>query len=163
MEKINETDKEIKYFVRIANTDLDGNKPIGHALIKIKGIGFMFSNMVCVLAKINKFKLAGLLSDGEVKKIDEVIKEPVAFGAPIWALNRKLDPQDGSNKHLITSALTFVQDNDIKLMRKIKSYKGVRHSLGLTVRGQKTRSNFRKNKGKVLGVKRKGGAKAGRV
>jgi small subunit ribosomal protein S13 len=49
------------------------------------------------------------------------------------------------------------------MMKRIRSYKGVRHSLGLPVRGQRTRSNFRKNKGKVLGVKRKEGAKAGRV
>ncbi len=41
-------------------------------------------------------------------------------------------------------------------MRKIKSYKGVRHSSGLPVRGQKTKSNFRKNKGKVASVKKKG-------
>ncbi len=42
------------------------------------------------------------------------------------------------------------------MMKKIKSYKGVRHMFGLTVRGQRTRSNFRKNKGKVrLGVTRK--------
>ena len=49
-------------------------------------------------------------------------------------------------------------------MKKVKSYKGVRHSAGLTVRGQKTKSNFRRNKGKLsLGVKKKQGAKAGRV
>ena len=35
--------------------------------------------------------------------------------------------------------------------------------LGLPVRGQRTRSNFRRNKGKVMGVKRKDSSKAGRV
>ena len=39
--------KDFKYFVRIVNTDLDGNKSIGNALRKIKGVGFMFSNMLC--------------------------------------------------------------------------------------------------------------------
>ena len=49
-------------------------------------------------------------------------------------------------------------------MKKIKCYKGVRHMLDLPVRGQRTKSNFRKNKGKVhLGVKRKAGVKGGRV
>jgi small subunit ribosomal protein S13 len=56
----------------------------------------------------------------------------------------------------------FTKDNDIKLMRKIKSYKGTRHSAGQPVRGQRTKSNFRKSKGKVMGVKRKAGAKSGR-
>jgi small subunit ribosomal protein S13 len=41
-------------------------------------------------------------------------------------------------------------------MKKIRSYKGVRHMLGQPVRGQKTKSNFRKNKGSAsLGVQRK--------
>ena len=41
-------------------------------------------------------------------------------------------------------------------MKKIRSYKGVRHTFGLPVRGQSTKSNFRKNKGKgSLGVQRK--------
>ena len=61
------------------------------------------------------------------------------------------------------TTLSFTQDNDIKMMKKIKSYKGVRHILGQPVRGQRTKSNFRKNKGKVLGVKRKEGTKPGRV
>jgi small subunit ribosomal protein S13 len=78
-------------------------------------------------------------------------------------LNRKKDPEDNLDRHLIGSSLTFTQDNDIKMLKKIKSYKGLRQSLGLPARGQRTKSNFRKNKGKVLGVKRKGGSKAGRV
>ena len=49
------------------------------------------------------------------------------------------------------------------MMKKIKSYRDIRHALGLPVRGQRTKSNFRKNKGKVLGVRRKEGVKAGRV
>ncbi|MBU90777.1 30S ribosomal protein S13, partial [Candidatus Woesearchaeota archaeon] len=41
-----------KYFVRIANTDLDGNKAIGNALKKIKGVSFMFSNLICNIAGV---------------------------------------------------------------------------------------------------------------
>lgn len=149
------SDKEIKYFVRIANTDLDGKKPICHAMTKIKGISFMFSNMVCTLASIDKGKISGLLTEEEVKRIDDMIKDPVKAGAPLWMLNRRADPIEGTNAHLVTANLTFVQENDIKLMKKIKSYRGIRHSLGLPVRGQRTRSNFRKNKGNVLGVKKK--------
>ena len=154
---------EVKYFVRIAHTDLDGKKGIGNSLTKIKGIGFMFSNLVCHLANVDKSKLAGLLSDEEVKKIDDIIKDPVKSGAPLWMLNRRFDPQDGTSSHIITSNLTFIQDNDVKLMKKIKTYKGIRHSFGLPVRGQKTRSNFRRNKGKVMGVMKKDSAKSGKT
>ena len=42
-------EKNFKYFVRIANTDVDGNKHISSALTKIKGVSFMFSNMLCNL------------------------------------------------------------------------------------------------------------------
>ena len=155
--------QELKYFVRIANTDLDGNKPIYHSLTKIKGVSFMFSNAVLNASGIEKTKKTGYLTDEEANKIDEIIKEPLRFKLPSWLLNRKKNPEDNTDKHLIGSTLTFVEDNDIKMMKKMRSYKGIRHSLGLPVRGQRTKSNFRRNKGKVLGVKRKEGVKAGKV
>ena len=147
--------QEIKHFVRIAQTDLDGKKPIGNALRKIKGVSFMFSNLVCRLAGIDKYKTSGLLSEEETKKIDEVVNDPVKAGAPKWILNRKFDPADGKDKHLITSTLTYEQENDVKYMKKIKSYRGMRHAAGLPTRGQRTKSNFRRSKGKVMGVKKK--------
>ena len=71
-------------------------------------------------------------------------------------LNRRKNYDDGKDYHIIGGNLSFAEDNDLKRMKKTRSYKGVRHGLGLPVRGQKTRSNFRKNKGKVsLGVIRK--------
>ena len=158
-----ESKQELKYFVRIANTDLDGNKPIGNALTKIKGISFMFSNAILNVAMIDKTKKAGYLSEDQVSRIDDILKEPSKFGIPQWFFNRKKDPEDGTDKHLLGATLTFTQDNDIKMMKKMKSYKGIRHSLGLPVRGQRTRSNFRRNKGKVMGVKKKEGTKSGKV
>ena len=158
-----EQKQELKYFVRIANTDLDGNKKIGTALIKIKGISFMFSNAILNAAGLDENVKTGYLSEAQANKIDEIIKDPAKFNIPKWLYNRKRDPEDGADKHLIGSTLTFIQDNDIKMLKKVKSYKGVRHMLGLPVRGQRTKSNFRRNKGKVLGVRKKEGTKAGRV
>ncbi|MBI1935104.1 30S ribosomal protein S13 [Candidatus Woesearchaeota archaeon] len=155
--------QELKYFVRIANTDLDGNKPIGHSLTKIKGVSFMLSNAVCNALGLQKTKKTGYLSDAEAAKIDDLIKDPSKYKVPAWLFNRKKDPEDDVDRHLTGASLSFVEENDIKLMKKIRSYKGIRHSFGLPVRGQRTRSNFRKNKGKVLGVKRKDSSKAGRV
>src|SRR3989338_6933328 len=137
-----EQKQELKYFVRIANTDLDGNKQLEHSLAKIKGINLMFSNAICNVAGIEKTKKTGYLTDTETAKIDEILKEPSKFKIPEWLFNRKRDPEDGTDKHLIGTNLTFTQDNDIKMMKKIKSYRGVRHILGLPVRGKRTRSNF---------------------
>lgn len=160
---MDEPKQELKYFVRIANTDLDGNKPIGHSLTKIKGVSFMLSNAVCNALGLQKTKKTGYLSDAEAAKIDDLIKDPSKYKVPAWLFNRKKDPEDDVDRHLTGASLSFVEENDIKLMKKIRSYKGIRHSFGLPVRGQRTRSNFRKNKGKVLGVKRKDSSKAGRV
>lgn len=156
-------DKDFKHLVRIANTDLNGAKSIITALRNIKGINFMFSNIVCHLAKIDPKKRAGELLDQEVAKINDIISDPPKFGIPSWMLNRRKDYESGTDKHLLTADLTFANENDIKTMKKIKSYCGMRHMIGQPVRGQKTKNNFRANKGKVhLGVKKKAGAKSGR-
>lgn len=149
-----EEQKDFRHLVRIVNTDIDGNKPICHALTRIKGVGFMFANMVCNVTETEKTKRAGTLSETEVKKIEDAIRNPLKYHVPLWMLNRRKDVETGEDKHLVTTDINFVNDNDIKIMKMIRCYKGVRHSMGLPVRGQKTRSNFRKNKGKVLGVKR---------
>jgi len=155
--------KDFKHFVRVANTDLNGAKPIFNSLRQIKGVNFMFSNLICSLAKIDRTKKTGELNEEEVKRIDAVIKDPLKAGTPKWMINRRKDVETGEDKHLISADLTFTQDNDIKIMKKIKTYRGVRHILNQPVRGQKTKSNFRENKGKVhLGVKKKAGAKSGR-
>lgn len=145
---------EIKYLVRIANTDLDGNKQCLYAMTKIKGVGVMIANAVLSICGIDKFKKVGELDDASVKKIDEVLASPLKFGIPIWMVNRKSDQFTGESAHLLGTKLDLAVQDDIKFLRKIKCYRGVRHSLGQPVRGQRTRSNFRANKGKVMGVKK---------
>lgn len=163
-QKTQETKDDFKYFVRIVNTDLDGNKQIANALKKIKGIGFMFANTICNLAGVDKRLKTGYLKDSEVKKLDEVLNNLSNYNVPSWILNRRRDYGDGKDHHLITGDLSFAEENDIKKMKRIRSYRGVRHGRGLPVRGQRTKSNFRKNKGKVsLGVAKKQGVKENRV
>ena len=154
--KMVEEKKDFKYFVRIAQADLDGNKPIGNSLLKIKGVGFMLANAVCNVIGIDKQKKSGYLSEDEIRKIDDVIKDLPKFNIPSWMFNRRKDAETGQDYHLTGTNLIFNQENDIKLMKKIRSYRGMRHAFGLPVRGQRTKSNFRKNKGRVsLGVIRK--------
>lgn len=146
---------DFKHFVRILNTDLEGAKTLKNSLKKIKGVGFMFANAICSLAGINKNKITGELTDEEAKKLGEIIKNPSKSGVPVWMLNRRKDNETGEDKHLLTSDLDFTKENDIKILKKIKAYRGIRHMFNLPVRGQRTKSNFRPNKGKArLGVKR---------
>ncbi|MBI5073271.1 30S ribosomal protein S13 [Candidatus Woesearchaeota archaeon] len=151
---------ELKYLVRVANTDLKGSKPIGFAMLSIRGVGFSFANMACALAKINPMRKAGELSDKEVAAIEAVITNPAKHGVPAWFLNRQRDYETGENQHLLGPNIKFIQDNDVRRLKKIKSYRGLRHALGLPTRGQKMRSNFRKNKGKTVGVMKSAAAKA---
>jgi len=148
MEKPNE---DFRYLVRISNTDLDGNKKVVDSIKKIRGVGFAFANAVCSVAGIEKGRKTGNLNDEEVKKIEDVIVNAHSK-LPEWILNRRRSIEDNSSKHLVSTDLSFAQENDIRQMQKIRSYRGIRHMAGAPVRGQRTRSNFRKNKGKVLGV-----------
>ena len=143
-------EQKIKAIVRIANTDIDGNKSVYMALKKIKGISFMFSNAVCNYLDLEKRRKVGTLDENEIKKIEDIIENPKF---PEWMLNRRRDYETGENKHLTGSKLRLTHDFDLKRLRKIKSYRGLRLAHGLTVRGQKTRSHFRK--GRSIGVQKK--------
>lgn len=152
--------EEFKHIVRVHNTDLKGERQIIMALQKIKGIGFMFSSMICSMSGIPKNKKAGYLTETEVQKLDKILANPKSFGAPLWMLNRRNDTDTGEDSHIFTADLTFKNDNDKKRLQKIRSYKGLRHAVGLPVRGQRTKSNFRRNKGKAMGVKKAQPAKS---
>jgi len=59
---------EFKHLVRIANTDLDGNKKLHNSLTKIKGVNFSLANAVISVAGMDKAKKTGDLADEEIKK-----------------------------------------------------------------------------------------------
>ncbi|PLW79730.1 30S ribosomal protein S13 [Candidatus Woesearchaeota archaeon] len=148
-------EENFKHIIRVANTDLKGEKQISFALQKIKGVGTMFSHMVCRVAKVPKEKKAGTLNDKEVKALEEAILDPKKFSVPSWLYNRRKDYETGEDTHIISGDLKFIKENDVKRLQKTKSYKGLRLAVGLPVRGQRTKSNFRRTKGKGLGVKKK--------
>ena len=149
-----EAQSELRHLVRIANADLDGKKPIGYALKKVKGVGITFTNAILKVLKMNPAQKVGYLSDQEIKNIEEAIRNPSKYPMPSWLFNRQKDPETGKNLHLNGTELLLAQDGDIKIMKKIKSYKGIRHILGQPVRGQRTRSHFRKNKIAAIGAKK---------
>ena len=104
--------------------------------------------------KLDKKKRIQDMSAEEIKKIEDFIKDPQI---PAFMKNRQKDFDDGEDKHVSGADLKLRREFDLKRMKKIKSYKGVRHSHGLPVRGQRTKANFRKNRKKsgATGVKKK--------
>ena len=76
---------------------------------------------------------------------------------PSFLKNRQNDFDGGKDKHLVGADLKLRKEFDIKRLRKIRSYRGIRHAVGLPVRGQRTKSNFRKNRKKSgsIGIKSK--------
>src|SRR3989338_1578910 len=144
-----ENKQEIRPFLRVFNTDLDGNKSIVRALLKVHGIGFSTANSVCNLLGIDKKLKAVLLSDQDARKIEETLK---TGKLPVWMLNNRSEFSTGETLHLLGADLKFAVDNEIKRIRRLKTYKGVRHSMGQPVRGQRTRSHFRH--GRAVGVQK---------
>ena len=116
-----------------------------------RDVGPAVSNAICKLAGLDKKRKVGSLNEKEIAAITAFIEK---MNILPYLKNRKRDPETGEDKHLTGVNLELRKDFDIKRLRKIKSYRGIRIGAGLPSRGQRTRSNFRKNKGKVQGVKK---------
>ena len=117
--------------IRIMQKDIEGGMKLYPGLTKIKGISWSLSNAVCKNLGFDKNRKIESLSESEIKKLEEFLKNPVL---PEYLKNRQ---------------------KDFKRLKKIKSYKGYRHSAGLPVRGQRTRAHFRKNRSRGAGIKKK--------
>ena len=144
---------ELRYIVRILGTDIDGSLKIPYGLAKIKGIGVNLGYAIARAAGIDPELRIGMLTDEQVRKIEEVAKNPTAYGIPSWMLNRRFDPITGKDLQLYGAELELAIKEDIQREMRIKSWRGVRHSLGLKVRGQRTRTTGRK--GGPVGVARR--------
>jgi len=145
--------REFQHIIRIAGTDLDGTQPVAHALANINGVGMRLATTIIKKAGINSETRLGFLSDAEVKKIEDILEKPTKYGIPEWLLNRRKDTETGTDLHLIGSDLVLQTKTDIDKMKNIRSWRGFRHSYGLKVRGQRTKTTGRK--GKAMGVKKK--------
>lgn len=145
--------EEFRHILRIIDADVDGTLKAPFALTKIKGISLSLANAVLKKAGINPEKRAGFLTDAEVEKIEEMVKEPAKYGMPGWLLNRRKESETGKDAHLISADLVLRNKMDIDQMKEIKSWRGYRHAYGLKVRGQHTKTTGRS--GKALGVKKK--------
>lgn len=147
-----QAEKHEDRLVRILSKDIEGSLNVYVGLTKIKGISWSLSNAICKTLGLDKKKKIGLLTKEEIEKINEFVKHPKM---PTFLFNRKFDFETGENKHLIGTDLELQKEFDIGRLKKIKSYRGVRHLLGQPVRGQRTKSHFRRNKKKSVGIKNK--------
>lgn len=144
---------DFRYIVRIANTDIDGEKTLARGLTSIKGIGMHMSILVIDSSGLDRNLKMGNLTDKQIEKIQESLNK-ITETAPKWMLNHRKDTEIGENIHYVGSEIEMKLRDEINIMKKIRSYKGIRHERGLTVRGQRTRANNRK--GLTLGVSKKG-------
>jgi small subunit ribosomal protein S13 len=142
----------VRGIVRVAETDLDGTRKLGISLVKIRGIGQGLAAALPRVTGLDPNELLGRMTEEQIAKLEAAIRDPASLGIPAHMINRRVDPADGTTKHVVSSELTIAKKYDIDSMKKMHSYKGVRHELGLPVRGQRTRSSFRT--GMTAGVSR---------
>jgi len=147
---------DFKFIVRMANTDIDGEKRVIDGVTSIKGLSYRLSHIIVNQLGVPHDKFMGDLTDDEVKKLMGLI-EDLPSSMPAWMLNRQRDLETGEDTHAISTDLEMTNREDINLLRKMRSYRGIRHETGQKVRGQKSRSNGRT--GATVGVSRKKAAK----
>ncbi|UCB59889.1 MAG: 30S ribosomal protein S13 [Candidatus Bathyarchaeota archaeon] len=144
---------EFRHITRIAETDLDGALKVAYAISRIKGIGINMANVIVRKGGVNPEMRLGFISEQDLAKLEDIIENPVKYNLPEWLFNRQKDLDTGENLHFTGSDLVLQTKTDIDLMKATKSWKGYRHSYGLKVRGQRTKTTGRK--GKAIGVKKK--------
>ncbi len=145
--------KEFRHILRVAGTNVDGTKKLVYGLSHIRGVGSNYAVAVVRAAELKPDSRLGDLSESEVQKLEDVMRDPAKYGLPSRLYNRRKGIDSGRDVHLIGADLTLGIKGDVDFMVGIRSWKGVRHSLGLKVRGQRTRTTGRK--GRAVGVAKK--------
>lgn len=143
---------DFRYIVRMANSDLDGNKDIVIALTGIKGIGMRSAEVIARMVGVPRSTKIGDLPESKTDEIAKIVTE-YSEKVPHWMVNRQNDWSSGADMHLIAVDVDLNKRDDVNLMKMIRCYRGIRHETGQKVRGQRTRSNGRT--GMTMGVMRK--------
>ncbi len=110
---------------RIAGIDLQDNWKIDYALTKLRGLGWTLSKKVLKDSNTDAKKRVSELTSDEISKINSELE-----------------------KYQIEGDLFRVVRENIQRLQIIGSYRGLRHTRGLPVRGQRTRTNARTKLGK---------------
>uniref|UniRef100_A0A832LVB4 Small ribosomal subunit protein uS13 n=1 Tax=Caldimicrobium thiodismutans TaxID=1653476 RepID=A0A832LVB4_9BACT len=118
---------------KIAGVDIPEKKPVEIALTYIYGIGRTLAQIVCTKAGIDWFKKVKDLTEDEINRLRQIIEK----------------------EYKVEGDLRKEVRANIKRLMDIGCYRGLRHKMGLPVRGQRTRSNARTRKGPRPGSLRK--------
>jgi len=146
--------EEFRDLVRLVDKDIKGNVSVYLAMTHVRGCDFMMANAICHVLNLDKTAKCGNLTSEEIDKIEDAMKHPEKYGIPAWLFNRRKDLESGTDKHMVSADLKLQNEMDIRFLRKIRVYRGIRHAKGSKkVRGQHTRSTGRK--GGIVGVIRK--------
>jgi len=114
---------------RIAGVTIPNEKQVWIALTSVYGIGRTTSKAILAEAKVEPTTRVKDLTEADEQKLNDIISKYTV---------------EGDLKRLVT--------NNIKRIKDINSYKGLRHKAGLPVNGQRTRTNARTRKGKAIAV-----------
>jgi len=145
--------QEYRYILRILGTDVQGTLKTSYAVAQIKGVSLSLSNAILKKAGVNPDLRVGYITEGDINKIEDVIRDPAKYGLPAWMFNRRKDSETGKDVHLLSADLVLRTKTDIDEAKNIRSWRGYRHAYSLKVRGQHTKTTGRA--GKALGVKKK--------
>jgi len=115
---------------RISGVTIPAEKQVWVALTYIFGIGPKTANDILTRAKVEPTTRVKNLNDGEVARIQEVINADF----------------------VVEGELQRIVSGNIKRLKDIKSYRGMRHTIGLPLRGQRTKTNARTRRGKKVTV-----------
>ena len=115
---------------RIANVTIPSEKQVWIALTSVYGIGQTTSKAILAEANIEPTTRVKDLTEAEVKKINDIVAKSYNV--------------EGDLRRLVS--------NNIKRIKDINSYKGIRHKNKLPVNGQRTRTNARTRKGRAIAV-----------
>jgi len=141
--------EEYKAMIRLLETDIKGDLPAVEGISRIRGVGPSVARAILHNLGIPLNKRIGFMTDDEIKRIEEAIKD-IANIVPPYMVNRRFDRYTGKDIHLIGADLKFMVDRDIEYEKNINSWRGIRHKLGLKVRGQRTRTTGRRHKKLVV-------------
>ncbi len=150
-QSVKEEGPEIRHIVRIADSDLNGKRSVQYALTGIKGISRRVAKIIAVNSGLDPIGTIGYLNDADIDKLKSSV-DNISTLLPTWMMNKQNDILTGEDRQVLGMDVMLSRNEDINIMKKARSYKGLRHERGLRVRGQRTRSTGRR--GKTVGVSR---------
>lgn len=115
---------------RISGVTIPSEKQIGIALTYVYGIGPKFSADILAAAKVDPTVRVKNLTDAEIGRIQDIIND----------------------KHIVEGELQRIVATNIKRLKDINAYRGLRHKASLPSRGQRTKTNARTRRGKKVTV-----------